>query len=261
MSDFLLCCLLVSMFGALCYAGRLIMKEDQFVQSIKDEHKTLLLTVNAQRKDIEDYLEKIRVLLENNKIITSSATRCNDQLKEKQERIEELEGRAKEIQEGYLSEIKRSNSIKTDLKLARDTIRKLNRRAQQAESELIKSKKYHKNTKTYFKDRLEWSLDALQDARNLVTQLGNKIDWHLKTCKPFEKKEAESPQNGFQGDPNKENLSHIPPGSTFEMDENGKVGEIWPPVRYKWEPNKGTWVKIATVKPEGDSMVMHKETK
>ena len=122
----------------------------------------------------------------------------------------------------------------------KNTIRKLNRRAQKAESELIKSQKYHKNTKTYFKDRLEWSLDALKDARNLVTQLGNKIDWHLKTCNPFEKKEAELPKNGFQGDPNKENLSHIPPGSTFELDENGKVGMIWPPVRYEWEPSKGT---------------------
>lgn len=187
--------------------------QSSIIDQISEKADSHFRTVLAQRKDIEGHLQQIKSLEEHCVAQKKVVDEYYAKFKELHEKASDLENKAREIQEGYLSEVKRNNAIKTDLKLARETIRKLNRRAQKAESELIKSQKYHKNTKTYFKDRLEWSLDALQDARNLVTQLGNKIDWHLKTCNPFEKKEA------------------------------------------------GKWEKVAIIRQEGDSMVMHKETK
>ena len=249
--------------------------QSSIIDQLSEKAESNFWTALAQKKDIEGYLQQIKSLEEHcvaqKKVVDeyySQTISLKQELgiaiydnKALRSQVKEFGDELERLQDSLKYRSDNWTLVKTELEASRDTVRKLNRRAQRAESELIKSQKYHKNTKTYFKDRLEWSLDALKDARNLVTQLGNKIDWHLKTCNPFEKKEAELPPKGFQGDPNKENLSHIPPGSTFELDENGKVGMIWPPVRYEWEPNKGTWVKIATVRQEGDSVVMHKETK
>lgn len=171
--------------------------QSSIIDQISDKAESNFWTVLAQRKDIEGYLQQIKSLEEHcvaqKRVVDEYYAQIKD-LKQKLG-VVPFERSAFELQ---------IEDLASDLKERENTIRKLNRKAQKAESELIKSQKYHRNTKTYFKDRLEWSLDALQDARNLVTQLGNKIDWHLKTCNPFEKKEAESPKDGFQGELNKE---------------------------------------------------------